>query len=73
MNNSVTSATYIRNLSYSLLRKVSDFLDPQDRWRDVMVSIRKPNGDSRYSQHHVRWVLALWQVIWQDVVRLHYL
>lgn len=54
MNNSVTSATYIRNLSYSLLRKVSDFLDPQDRWRDVMVSIRKPNGDSRYSQHHVR-------------------
>ncbi|XP_030281814.1 interleukin-1 receptor-associated kinase 4 isoform X4 [Sparus aurata] len=54
MNNSVTSATYIRNLSYSLLRKVSDFLDPQDRWRDVMVSIRKSNGDSRYSQHHVR-------------------
>ncbi|KAM8751812.1 interleukin-1 receptor-associated kinase 4 isoform 2-T3 [Acanthopagrus schlegelii] len=59
MNNSVTSATYIRNLSYSLLRKVSDFLDPQDRWRDVMVSIRKPNGDSRYSQHHVRRFEAL--------------
>ncbi|XP_049429233.1 interleukin-1 receptor-associated kinase 4 [Epinephelus fuscoguttatus] len=54
MNNSVTSATYIRRLSYSSLRKLSDFLDPQDRWRDVIVSIRKPNGELRYSQHHVR-------------------
>ncbi|XP_040894011.1 interleukin-1 receptor-associated kinase 4 isoform X2 [Toxotes jaculatrix] len=47
MNNSVTSATYIRNLSYSLLRKLSDFLDPQDRWKDVIVSIRKPSGELR--------------------------
>ncbi|XP_042351545.1 interleukin-1 receptor-associated kinase 4 [Plectropomus leopardus] len=54
MNNSVTSATYIRHLSYSLLRKLSDFLDPQDRWRDVIVSIRKPGGGLRYSQQHVR-------------------
>lgn len=54
MNNSVTSATYIRRLSYSSLRKLSDFLDPQDRWKDVIVSIRKPNGELRYSQHHVR-------------------
>lgn len=54
MNNSVTSATYIRHLSYSSLRKLSDFLDPQDRWKDVIVSIRKPNGELRYSQHHVR-------------------
>ncbi|XP_051238374.1 interleukin-1 receptor-associated kinase 4 isoform X1 [Dicentrarchus labrax] len=54
MNNSVTSATYIRNLSYSLRRKLSDFLDPQERWKDVIVSIRKPNGDFRYTQHHVR-------------------
>ncbi|XP_044049514.1 interleukin-1 receptor-associated kinase 4 [Siniperca chuatsi] len=54
MNNSVTSATYIRNLSYSLRRKLSDFLDPQDRWKDVIVSIRKPSGELRYSQHHVR-------------------
>uniref|UniRef100_UPI0037E84C96 interleukin-1 receptor-associated kinase 4 n=1 Tax=Semicossyphus pulcher TaxID=241346 RepID=UPI0037E84C96 len=54
MNNSVTSATYIRNLNYSLRRKLSDFLDPQDRWKDVIVSIRKPGGEFRYSQHHVR-------------------
>ncbi|KAK5927719.1 hypothetical protein CgunFtcFv8_012847 [Champsocephalus gunnari] len=54
MNNSITSATYIRNLSYSLRRKLSDFLDPQDRWKDVIVSIRKPSGELGYSQHHVR-------------------
>lgn len=54
MNNSVTSATYIRNLSYSLRRRLSDFLDPQDRWKDVIVSIRKPSGELRYSQQHVR-------------------
>ncbi|XP_041650932.1 interleukin-1 receptor-associated kinase 4 [Cheilinus undulatus] len=54
MSNSVTSATYIRNLSYSLRRQLSDFLDPHDRWKDVIVSIRKPGGDYRYSQHHVR-------------------
>nr|AJZ70421.1 interleukin-1 receptor-associated kinase 4 [Oplegnathus fasciatus] len=54
MNNSVTSATYVRNLSYRLRRKLSDFLDPQDRWKDVIVSIRKPSGEFRYSQHHVR-------------------
>ncbi|XP_070686217.1 interleukin-1 receptor-associated kinase 4 isoform X2 [Pempheris klunzingeri] len=53
MNNSVTSATYIRNLSYSARRKLSDFLDPQDRWKDVIVSIRKPSGE-QYSQRHVR-------------------
>ncbi|XP_034541485.1 interleukin-1 receptor-associated kinase 4 [Notolabrus celidotus] len=54
MNNSVTSSTYIRNLRYSLLRKLSDFLDPQDRWKDVIVSIRKPGGEFKYTQHHVR-------------------
>ncbi|XP_034031976.1 interleukin-1 receptor-associated kinase 4 isoform X2 [Thalassophryne amazonica] len=54
MNDSVSSATYVRNLSYSLLRKLSDFLDPQDMWKDVTVSIRKPSGEFRYSQHHVR-------------------
>lgn len=54
MSNSVTSATYVRNLSYSLRRQLSDFLDPHDRWKDVIVSIRKPGGDYRYTQHHVR-------------------
>ncbi|KAM3610069.1 uncharacterized protein V6R79_024779 [Siganus canaliculatus] len=59
MNISVTSATYIRNLSYRVRRSLSDFLDPQDRWKDVIVSIRKPNGEFRYSQHHVRRFEAL--------------
>uniref|UniRef100_G3NJ16 Interleukin-1 receptor-associated kinase 4 n=1 Tax=Gasterosteus aculeatus aculeatus TaxID=481459 RepID=G3NJ16_GASAC len=54
MNNSVTSASYIRNLSYSLRRRLSDFLDPQDRWMEVLTSIRKPSGEPRYSQLHVR-------------------
>ncbi|XP_034443842.1 interleukin-1 receptor-associated kinase 4 isoform X2 [Hippoglossus hippoglossus] len=54
MNNSVTSATYVRNISYSSRRRLSDFLDPQDRWIDVAVSIRKPSGDLRYSQRHIR-------------------
>ncbi|XP_068578735.1 interleukin-1 receptor-associated kinase 4 isoform X2 [Cebidichthys violaceus] len=54
MNNSVTSATYIRNLSYSLHRRLSDFLDPQDRWKDVITWIRKPSGELRYTQLHVR-------------------
>ncbi|XP_037307581.2 interleukin-1 receptor-associated kinase 4 isoform X2 [Pungitius pungitius] len=54
MSNSVTSASYIRNLSYSLRRSLSDFLDPQDRWIEVLTSIRKPSGEPRYSQLHVR-------------------
>ncbi|KAM7414926.1 hypothetical protein PAMA_019647 [Pampus argenteus] len=47
MSNSITSGTYIRNLNYSLYRKLSDFLDPQDRWKEVIVSIRKPSGQFR--------------------------
>ncbi|KAI3371144.1 hypothetical protein L3Q82_023773 [Scortum barcoo] len=30
-----------------LRRKLSDFLDPQDRWKDVIVDIRKPSGEFR--------------------------
>lgn len=56
MSSSLTSATYIRNISYGLRRQLSDFLDPQDRWKDVIVSIRKPSGEPRYSQLHVRYV-----------------
>uniref|UniRef100_A0A3Q3XAK3 Interleukin-1 receptor-associated kinase 4 n=1 Tax=Mola mola TaxID=94237 RepID=A0A3Q3XAK3_MOLML len=54
MSNSVTSATYVRHLSYSLRRKLSDLLDPYDRWRDVIACIRGPSGNFRYSQLHVR-------------------
>uniref|UniRef100_A0A3Q1HH96 Uncharacterized protein n=1 Tax=Acanthochromis polyacanthus TaxID=80966 RepID=A0A3Q1HH96_9TELE len=52
MDKSVTSATYIRNISYRVRRQLSDFLDPQDNWKDVAVSIQKPSGEPRYSQHH---------------------
>ncbi|XP_051916695.1 interleukin-1 receptor-associated kinase 4 isoform X2 [Hippocampus zosterae] len=54
MNDTVTRSTYIRKLPYSVLRLVSDFLDPGDRWKDVIISIRKSNGELRYTQHHVR-------------------
>ncbi|KAM6937135.1 interleukin-1 receptor-associated kinase 4 [Xenentodon cancila] len=54
MDSSLTSATYIRNISYSLRRKLSDFLDPQERWKEVAVNILKPSGEPRYSQHHIR-------------------
>uniref|UniRef100_A0A3B4FDF4 Interleukin-1 receptor-associated kinase 4 n=1 Tax=Pundamilia nyererei TaxID=303518 RepID=A0A3B4FDF4_9CICH len=54
MDNPVTSATYIRNIGFRLRRKLSDFLDPQDRWKEVLVDIQKPSGEPRYSQLHVR-------------------
>ncbi|XP_077567494.1 interleukin-1 receptor-associated kinase 4-like [Stigmatopora nigra] len=54
MNDSVTRSTYIRKLGYKTLCRVADFLDPQDRWKDVIISIRKSNGDFRYTQNHVR-------------------
>ncbi|XP_024137045.1 interleukin-1 receptor-associated kinase 4 isoform X1 [Oryzias melastigma] len=54
MNRSVTSATYVRNISYSLRRQLSDFLDPHETWKDLIVAIRKPSGEPRYTQHHVR-------------------
>lgn len=54
MSNSVTPSTYVRNLGFSLRRELSYFLDPQERWKDVIVCIRKPSGEHKYCQHHVR-------------------
>ncbi|XP_070965928.1 interleukin-1 receptor-associated kinase 4-like isoform X1 [Oncorhynchus clarkii lewisi] len=54
MSNTITSATFIRNLNYGVRRKLSDLLDPQDSWKDVIVSIHKPTGEPRYSQQHLR-------------------
>lgn len=51
----MTSSTLIRNLNYSIRRSLSDFLDPQDSWKEILVSIQKPTGEPRYSQHHVRY------------------
>ncbi|KAM9815054.1 interleukin-1 receptor-associated kinase 4 isoform X1 [Syngnathus typhle] len=54
MNESVTRSTYVRKLPYSILRQVADFLDSLDLWKNVIFSIRKSNGQLRYTQHHVR-------------------
>ncbi|KAK0143714.1 Interleukin-1 receptor-associated kinase 4 [Merluccius polli] len=59
MNRDVTPTTYIRRLDLSTLRRLADFLDPDDRWRDVVVSIRKPSGEPRYTQLHVRRFASL--------------
>ncbi|XP_077373474.1 interleukin-1 receptor-associated kinase 4 isoform X2 [Festucalex cinctus] len=54
MNDAVTRSTYIRKLPYSVLRLVADFLDPVDVWKEVIISIRKSDGEFRYTQLHVR-------------------
>ncbi|XP_061629708.1 interleukin-1 receptor-associated kinase 4 isoform X3 [Phyllopteryx taeniolatus] len=54
MNDSVTRMTYIRKLRYSVLCQVADFLDAQARWKDVIISIRKSDGELRYTQRHVK-------------------
>ncbi|KAM9808060.1 interleukin-1 receptor-associated kinase 4 [Neosynchiropus ocellatus] len=54
MSDVVTSGTYVRKLSLTLRRRLSELLDPQDRWRDVITSIRRPSGELRYTQLHVR-------------------
>ncbi|KAM9375375.1 interleukin-1 receptor-associated kinase 4 isoform 2-T2 [Pholidichthys leucotaenia] len=54
MDNSVTSATYVRNIGHRSRCRLSDFLDPQDRWKDVLVSVQKPNGQPRFSQLDMR-------------------
>ncbi|XP_059916396.1 interleukin-1 receptor-associated kinase 4 isoform X2 [Gadus macrocephalus] len=59
MNKQITSSTYIRKLNFSILRKLSDFLDPDDRWKEVIVLIMKPSGEPRYTQIEVRRFASL--------------
>ncbi|XP_026774973.3 interleukin-1 receptor-associated kinase 4 [Pangasianodon hypophthalmus] len=54
MSSSVTSETLVRKLSHSTLHKLSDFLDPQDAWKTVLVNIQKDTGEPRYTQLHLR-------------------
>ncbi|CAL9696563.1 unnamed protein product [Knipowitschia caucasica] len=54
MDNRVTPSTYVRNISFSLRSELSCFLDPYERWKDVIVCIKKQSGEPRYSQRHVR-------------------
>ncbi|XP_006730326.1 interleukin-1 receptor-associated kinase 4 isoform X1 [Leptonychotes weddellii] len=61
MNKPITSSTYVRCLSVGLIRKLSDFIDPQEGWKKLAVAIKKPSGDDRYNQFHIRRFEALLQ------------
>ncbi|XP_006888246.1 PREDICTED: LOW QUALITY PROTEIN: interleukin-1 receptor-associated kinase 4 [Elephantulus edwardii] len=59
MNKPITASTYVRSLNVGLIRKLSDFLDPQEGWKKLAVAIKKPSGDDRYNQLHIRRFEAL--------------
>nr|XP_020143079.1 interleukin-1 receptor-associated kinase 4 isoform X2 [Microcebus murinus] len=61
MNKPITSSTYVRCLNVGLIRKLSDFIDPQEGWKRLAASIKKPSGDDRYNQFHIRRFEALLQ------------
>ncbi|KAF4010341.1 hypothetical protein G4228_001669 [Cervus hanglu yarkandensis] len=61
MNKPITASTYVRYLSLGLIRKLSDFIDPQEGWKKLAVAIKKPSGDDRYNQFHIRRFEALLQ------------
>uniref|UniRef100_UPI00398E628B interleukin-1 receptor-associated kinase 4-like n=1 Tax=Pristiophorus japonicus TaxID=55135 RepID=UPI00398E628B len=54
MSESVTPKSYIRSLNHGLIRELSDMLDPQDGWKKLAINIKKPTGEPRYSQLHIR-------------------
>lgn len=51
----------MRCLNVGLIRKLSDFIDPQEGWKKLAVAIKKPSGDDRYNQFHIRRFEALLQ------------
>ncbi|KAH0500114.1 Interleukin-1 receptor-associated kinase 4 [Microtus ochrogaster] len=61
MNKPLTPSTYVRSLNVGLIRKLSDFIDPQEGWKKLAVAIKKPSGDDRYNQFHIRRFEALLQ------------
>nr|XP_023499173.1 interleukin-1 receptor-associated kinase 4 isoform X2 [Equus caballus] len=61
MNKPITPSTYVRCLNLGLIRKLSDFIDPQEGWKKLAVAIKKPSGDDRYNQFHIRRFEALLQ------------
>ncbi|XP_056198138.1 interleukin-1 receptor-associated kinase 4 [Falco biarmicus] len=54
MNKPVTTSTYVRCISYGLMRRLADFIDPQEGWKKLAVDITDPSGESRYNQMHIR-------------------
>ncbi|XP_007106892.1 interleukin-1 receptor-associated kinase 4 isoform X2 [Physeter macrocephalus] len=61
MSKPITASTYVRCLNLGLIRKLSDFIDPQEGWKKLAVAIKKPSGDDRYNQFHIRRFEALLQ------------
>ncbi|KAM4838197.1 interleukin-1 receptor-associated kinase 4 isoform X3 [Urocitellus parryii] len=61
MNKPITPSTYVRCLNAGLIRKLSDFIDPQEGWKKLAIAIKKPSGDDRYNQFHIRRFEALLQ------------
>ncbi|KAG8510098.1 Interleukin-1 receptor-associated kinase 4, partial [Galemys pyrenaicus] len=61
MNKPISPSTYVRSLNVGLIRKLSDFIDPQEGWKKLAVAIKKPSGDERYNQFHIRRFEALLQ------------
>ncbi|KAM9229265.1 interleukin-1 receptor-associated kinase 4 isoform 1-T1 [Dugong dugon] len=61
MSKPITPSTYVRCLNVGLIRKLSDFIDPQEGWKKLAVAIKKPSGDDRYNQFHIRRFEALLQ------------
>ncbi|XP_078273540.1 interleukin-1 receptor-associated kinase 4 isoform X2 [Rhinoraja longicauda] len=55
MSTSIDPNSYIRSLNHKLIRELSDMLDPQDGWKKLAVNIKKPTGEPRYSQLHIRF------------------
>ncbi|KAM7128275.1 interleukin-1 receptor-associated kinase 4 isoform 2-T6 [Ciconia maguari] len=54
MSKPVTASTYVRCISYGLMRRLADFIDPQEGWKKLAVDITDPSGESRYNQMHIR-------------------
>ncbi|XP_050180447.1 interleukin-1 receptor-associated kinase 4 isoform X3 [Myiozetetes cayanensis] len=54
MGEPVTASTLVRCLSYGLIRRLADHIDPQEGWRRLAMDITNPSGEGRYSQMHIR-------------------
>ncbi|XP_053528887.1 interleukin-1 receptor-associated kinase 4-like [Artibeus jamaicensis] len=54
MNKPVTPSTYVHCLNVGLIRELSDFIDLREGWKKLAVAIKKPSGDDRYNQFHLR-------------------
>ncbi|XP_029471054.1 interleukin-1 receptor-associated kinase 4 isoform X2 [Rhinatrema bivittatum] len=54
MSKSISPSTYVRCLNFGVLRQLADFLDPQEGWKKIAVDIKKPSGEARYNQLHIR-------------------